>query len=69
MARKINGLHLWAVNLAVNLSVYSDALWITTATRSVGVAGRKAHSFLKKKGTGFRGAKVTSITWRGTLDA
>lgn len=65
MMRKINGLHLWEVDL----SEYTVCLWITTGTRSSVTAARKAMKFLKKKDTEFPAARISKITYRGTLDA
>ncbi|TSA39547.1 hypothetical protein D4R30_00900 [archaeon] len=58
------GWHLWSVALAGR----GVTLWITTVTRDLAAAQKKAESFMRRSAK-FRGAEIRSIEHHGTIDA
>ena len=58
------GLHLWEIDLVGN----ADTLWVTTRTRKISEATKKADAFLKKPGL-YKDSVIKGVTHRGTIDA
>ncbi|MCE9618454.1 MAG: hypothetical protein K8R92_00915 [Planctomycetes bacterium] len=62
---RLNGLHLWRVTRDHS---HSRGLWITTKTESMTQALAKAKRVIREKFGDGKGARVTQINHRGTLN-
>lgn len=61
------GLHLWAVTAWKGED--KQYLWVTTARRDPGAAGRKAQALVTRHDSAFRHYKICKIEYEGTIEA
>lgn len=66
---EVAGLHLWDVRIKHTDSDEITDLFITTKRESWAEAGKKIEKFLKQNKKQYPGRYMTSLKYRGTLDA